>query len=231
MYVVITRQGYGDFWRFKTYNAADESPLFQFGDAICHSGESVARQFNRLEMPGLLTRLGYADRARKMEAEFSDLSAVERDHKLIEYGNIAWHLLEKAAVEPPSDPETICAIVTKDRRKTKHKDFVMAKAKKAQVEGDQVDGAEGDAPAKEKKPRATSARTKVADDMRISLLTDAEGNQYGPEKNPKRPGTESHVRFAKYVDGMTVKEALEAGLKRDDITWDVNKKYISLSAA
>ena len=46
-------------------------------------------------------------------------------------------------------------------------------------------------------------------------------------ENPKRPGSTSAARFGKYRDGMTVKEALDAGLKRD-LAWDWEHRFISV---
>lgn len=246
MYVVITRQGYGEMYSFRAFALADEHPLYQYGDAIVHDGRSVARQFNRLEMPGLLTRLGHPLVARQMESEFAKLNATERERKLQDYGELAWQYIKKAAVEPPKDPAEICKIIAQDRRKTKQREFIMAKkATKVEEKVEDQTFAGGEAgveaaaekpakagkKAKEPKEPSTSGRTRVSEDFVISLLSDKEGNKYGPENNPKRVGSSSHGRFASYRDGMTVKEAIEAGLKRDDITWDVNKGYIQLSAA
>jgi hypothetical protein len=46
--------------------------------------------------------------------------------------------------------------------------------------------------------------------------------------NPKKPGTQAAARFAKYKNGMTVAEALAAGLKAKDIRWDQAHKFIQL---
>jgi hypothetical protein len=48
--------------------------------------------------------------------------------------------------------------------------------------------------------------------------------------NPKKAGTAAHARFAKYRVGMTVEEALKAGLRSEDIRWDSGPRgYIRLS--
>lgn len=48
--------------------------------------------------------------------------------------------------------------------------------------------------------------------------------------NPKRPGSASYDRFALYRDGMTVNEAIAAGVKREDIAWDSHpsRNFITL---
>ena len=46
--------------------------------------------------------------------------------------------------------------------------------------------------------------------------------------NPKKPGSMAFRRYKLYVDGMTVREALDAGLRRDDFRWDTAKGHISI---
>lgn len=49
--------------------------------------------------------------------------------------------------------------------------------------------------------------------------------------NPKRPGSDTHARFALYQTGATVKEFLDAGGRRVDLRWDVDHKFIAIVAA
>lgn len=49
--------------------------------------------------------------------------------------------------------------------------------------------------------------------------------------NPKRPGSDTHTRFALYQTGATVKEFLDAGGRRVDLRWDVDHKFIAIVAA
>lgn len=44
--------------------------------------------------------------------------------------------------------------------------------------------------------------------------------------NPKKPGSESHVRFAYYEDGMTVASYIAKGGRRPDLAWDTDKGFI-----
>lgn len=46
--------------------------------------------------------------------------------------------------------------------------------------------------------------------------------------NPKRPGTASHTRFAAYKVGMTIAEAIKAGVTRADVRWDMARDFITL---
>lgn len=59
-----------------------------------------------------------------------------------------------------------------------------------------------------REPRA--ARTGVTDPRVIVNIV----------PNPKRPGSASHARYELYRAGMTVDEAIAAGVKREDIAWD-----------
>ena len=45
--------------------------------------------------------------------------------------------------------------------------------------------------------------------------------------NPKKPGSASHERFSKYRVGMTISEALAAGLMPGDIKWDLERGFIT----
>jgi hypothetical protein len=64
------------------------------------------------------------------------------------------------------------------------------------------------------------ARTPKNSESKIKVLA---------EENPKRKGTASHARFAKYKDGMTVDEFIKKGGTAADVNYDVKHGYISLS--
>ncbi len=74
---------------------------------------------------------------------------------------------------------------------------------------------------KDGEKKARKSRSTVNTDAVITLI--AEGN-------PKRPGSAAHGRFAFYTSGMTVKQALEAGVTMADIHHDSSKGFIKLSA-
>lgn len=46
--------------------------------------------------------------------------------------------------------------------------------------------------------------------------------------NPKKPGTSSHTRFAKYAVGMSVAQLLAAGITRADLKWDTERSFVVL---
>jgi hypothetical protein len=49
------------------------------------------------------------------------------------------------------------------------------------------------------------------------------------KQNPKARGSACHRRFAKYRSGMTVKAALAAGVLREDLHWDNERKFIRIA--
>lgn len=84
--------------------------------------------------------------------------------------------------------------------------------------------------AKSKKKVSRSVKTSKANgagragrfkgDSKITLLA---------KENPKRKGTGGHRRFEKYKSGMTVADALKAGLTRPDLLWDSKHGFIKIS--
>jgi Protein of unknown function (DUF2786) len=83
---------------------------------------------------------------------------------------------------------------------------------------------------KKPEPKAKKAKAKTTggkrgpaptyrDDQTIVVLV----------SNPKRPGTQAFARYAHYKTGMTIAEALAAGLRRDDFRWDVFHGHIQIN--
>lgn len=83
------------------------------------------------------------------------------------------------------------------------------------------------APPKPKQPR-TKMISKFPYSSKIFLNNDKDGKKYGNENNPKR-GTAA-TRFNLYKDGMTLDQAVAAGIKPADIAWDSKKGWIRLEA-
>lgn len=226
MIVVITRMGRGDLWRHETFDAADEHPLTQYGDAIIGSGKDVERMYNRLELSQLAIRLGLSSLADDIEKEFA------KPRPFLEsYCELIWKTLQREAKPVPKDPKEICNLIVNDRQTTKSPEFnkMARKAKKAE---DAVETTE--APAKKR-----GGKSKYHDSQVVTMLADKEGKQYGPDHNPKRNA--SAARFACYRDGITIGD-LRAALVdalgadgadklSDDLAWDVKRGFISLSPA
>ena len=58
-----------------------------------------------------------------------------------------------------------------------------------------------------------------ADDQVISVMV---------AQNPKKPDSKAHGRFAHYRNGMTVAEALVAGITREDFEYDTWNRFIAI---
>ena len=72
----------------------------------------------------------------------------------------------------------------------------------------------------------------VAHDSTIHFLQDKSGKPYNvTDNNPKKNGSAGHARFALYHEGMTVGEALAAGVWSADITWDIDHGFIRVEGA
>lgn len=83
------------------------------------------------------------------------------------------------------------------------------------------------APAADAKPKTVGGYALTA---KITLAKNAEGKAYnGADNNPKRKGSKSFDKFAKYKDGMTVEQAVAAGLTGADLSWDTSHKFITIA--
>lgn len=60
---------------------------------------------------------------------------------------------------------------------------------------------------------------KLADEGKITLLLD---------KNPQREGSMGAAMYDKYKNGMTVKEAMDAGVTRSHLNWSVDHGWIKV---
>ena len=88
---------------------------------------------------------------------------------------------------------------------------------------------EGEAkPKRSRKPSVGFAEMNVQDYLanHIQVLT---LNEDGSVRNPKRAGSAPHSRFAQYAQGMSVQDALTAGVTEADIRWDVAHEYIQIT--
>jgi hypothetical protein len=84
---------------------------------------------------------------------------------------------------------------------------------------------DGKTPAKKtaapKAAATTSSATRLyPPDAKVKLVV---------KENPKRKGGKSHARFAKYRDGMTIEQALKAGVTAQDLKYDESKKFIQIT--
>lgn len=63
-------------------------------------------------------------------------------------------------------------------------------------------------------------------DAVIHMGKDNQGVAYGPDNNPKKVGSKTHGRFALYVHGMTIQQALDAGIPTGDLVYDQGHGFI-----
>lgn len=83
-------------------------------------------------------------------------------------------------------------------------------------------------PKKERKPAVGFSDIKV-EDYALNTIIIRSVNEDGTVRNPKRPGSAPAARFDLYgVGGITVQDALQAGVTEADIRWDLAHEYIEL---
>lgn len=114
----------------------------------------------------------------------------------------------------------------KGAKAVKDKDHATKKAKGKPAKAAKAAKGNGKAKVVAKKKEGGAKRGRAArlfkPDQRITVLS---------KKNPKREGSESYDRFENYVTGkkgMTVKQALEAGVTSGDLKWDRDHKFIQI---
>ena len=68
--------------------------------------------------------------------------------------------------------------------------------------------------------KRTGRPARYTPEQRITVLV---------KENPRRPSADSWRRFNLYKTGMTVAQALEAGLRLVDLRWDARAKFIAIA--
>lgn len=225
--VAVTRNGLGDFYSFPTRSAADLHPIVQYGDVVCDGPGSVSRQYNQLEMPDLLRRLG--DEVFRGEVLAAVSGSMGWVSAMRMYSPGIWDAMVKLAARPPTDPAEVVSVIVRDRKLSIIESMSRERGEKKMTAEDKVKEPKAAKEPKAPKERAeptTMGGYKLED--KITLLADKEGKPYGADNNPKKAGSQTHARFAKYVTGQTVKEAYEAGVAAGDFAYDVSKNFISI---
>lgn len=246
--IAVTRAGRGAVFSFSSVLSADTHPVVQFGDAIITSMSEIRQCLTMDECAMVAEKVGdkyLADEIRECPSSSSEASSVRYAMEKL------WDVLQKRAPKPPTDHAKILQIIIADRISTRQNgvhvrprgDFQMSKAHKHEAEA-QVE----EAPVAEVAAEDTALTETLADALKteapktspiprtprfadtgvITLLADKDGKKYGPENNPKKQGSASADRFAKYVDGQTVAEAKAAGVVNGDFANDTDRGYISI---
>lgn len=226
--VVVTRNGSGDWWLYPSYKAAFEHPIYQFGDAICKGPDFIEKNWVRSEIPWLLSVLVTPVERSQILQEFRSRGWDNWKQTMNLFRHKLWNLMIDKCNIPPTDAETIVEIVIKDRKTPTLENRSMAKEQKtAQTENTEATAAEA-TESTETKRKPPVREPKFKPEAKITLLADKDGNPYGKDNNPKRAGSKSAERFANYVNGMTVDQAIAAGLTRADLAFDEGKKFIAI---
>jgi hypothetical protein len=211
--VAVTRGGLGDCWLFDRRQDAYLHPIVQYGDALVEVPDDLVRQYNKLEWSSLrvLAGLHASDYRNMHRREFADLQNIQAPTIL--------EALITRAQRPPLDLQQVCDTVSRDRRMGP----VMAKKRE-----DAPQDAVATAPAvKNAPPPQVRGPKDVPQDATIHFGANKEGMQYGPHNNPKKAGSKAHDRFAVYQEGMTIAQALEAGITTADLTYDRDHGFVT----
>jgi hypothetical protein len=83
-------------------------------------------------------------------------------------------------------------------------------------------------PPKAPKPKKEPALDENGNPIRRSAFDKAATITLVQVENPKRAGSAAHGRYALYQDGMTVEEALAAGVTSGDLQYDTAKGFITI---
>lgn len=233
--IAITRDGRGDLWAFGSFKEADQHPIVQYGDPIIEGQKNLFKKVPIGRISQLMLRLGSADlaeRAATLLSATSSLPHVVRVSRFEENAHLFWGHMASCAKTAPEDPATIVNLIRRDRKLSVEESKMNDVTTEAPTTEAPVKAAK--APKAPKEPKAPKAPAepkapKYPLTAKIKMLADKDGKPYGKDNNPKRPGSSSHDRFAHYVDGMSVEEALK-GVKTADIDWDVAKGFIQVVA-
>jgi len=224
--IAISRDGLGDLWMFESPLHAGRDPIYQFGDPLIFGADQITKQIAISRLPALMKRLGAElleqEIARSLK-ETEGMAFQVRIDAVNVYAKQMWQILCQNASETPEDPVEIVKLIREDRILAQKEARTMEKTDSTTAKTTATKP-DGKAPA-EKKSRKLSGHDPKST---IHFGSDKEGKKYGPTNNPKREGSASADRFALYKEGMTIEEALTAGVRSVDIGWDVSKGFITI---
>jgi len=226
--IVVTRAGKGEVYSFKTVLLADNHPITQFGDPIMSESAHLRQCLTLAECSAVANKIRESTLAKEIrDCHKSDVKRMMSQ---------LWDSLEKNASPPPLEPSEVVKIITGDRIATRSTgihirprgDFEMTEhAHQEATEGNEA-AAATDAEVVKTKHRPIPKDPKYPATGVIKLLEDKEGKQFGADHNPKKAGSASADRFAKYTDGMTIEQARNAGILNGDFDNDTTKGFISV---
>jgi len=215
MYVfVITRNGWGNVYGFPSLRMARLHPIPQLDDVYATAPDNLLEQYGKGHVNELLRFAEGRDRARLVDAfeTWRNGGSLSQAAKLL-----LWEKVTEAAAVPPTDPTDIVSIIKEDR--LFREDRVLRS-----FGTEERSSTTAQQRTTRKESKMAEARRRINENRVITVVGKADGGG-----NPKRPNSKAAERFEFYKDGMTVKEAKEAGLLAVDITYDYDHGYISLS--
>jgi hypothetical protein len=188
-YYVITRQGWGTVLVFDDARSANLHPVTQYGDAVIGSIVDLLDQYNRKEWRRLCKLVGYSG---GQDLEVLDRTIRPAEERLVRsrMAPRIMELLGEVAKPPPDDLPGILAMVASDRTPVENNSMSDASTT-------ETDAA--------KPPRSYGG---FRADQVVQLGKDANGNPYGPDNNPYKPGSNRAVRFSGISNGMTVEQVI-----------------------
>jgi hypothetical protein len=206
--IVLTRNGLGDAWKFKDLRAARLHPIAQMDDVFASTPSQLAELYGRGRINDLLRFADGRNRVRLVEA-------IENWPLTVDAMQLLWTVVAGAAGTPPTDPTEIVRIIKEDR--------VFREGRILRSFDTGTRSSAEHVTNRKERAMAEEARKRI-DENSIITVTTEDG------KNPKREGSAAYARFELYEDGMTVKEAKEAGVTAVDIAYDSapERGYISL---
>lgn len=94
-------------------------------------------------------------------------------------------------------------------------------------------GAEPKAPKEAKAPKEKKPPKpkRFADDDTIHFGADKEGKKWSPDHSPKRDGTAARKMWGLYKEGQKVADFIKAGGSLEDLKWNVDRKFLSVTKA
>lgn len=223
--IAITRDGLGDLWVFKDVKEAGLDPVYQFGDPLIVGHDKITEQIPLNRIPRLMSRLGAEHLAQETAKSLEETAGMIHQMRIASmqrFSKQMWAVMCDKARETPKESTEVVNLIRLDRKLAIEESRQMTTATPTNTAAKP----DGKAPV-EKTPRKLSGHNPKST---IHFGADKEGKKYGASNNPKREGSASADRFNMYKEGMTIEQALTAGVKTTDILWDLKKGFITVKA-
>jgi hypothetical protein len=219
--LAITRGGFGTVLRFPDDRSAYLHPVVQYGDAIARDPEALMDCYNRIEWPKIMRVAQYENQL--LVDALDHLSPVEeRAARANSCGELFRRLLMRA-VDPPALPENLSSV--EELRHSYARIFAMVAADRVSQDKElrqQMAAENTEDIAKTPKTGNLNPTTK------LHFGRDKEGKAWGPDHCPYKPDSKRSARWALVKKGMTVLQAVEAGLPARYIEDMVEREFLVL---